>query len=135
MSITGRCYCGELRYEAEAQPIFRAQCHCRECQYISGGGANFVLGVPAASFRYVHGEPKAFKRQDLAEPAIREFCGTCGTHILTRTPRNSEVVILKVGTLDDPTVFGGSQIAIWTVDKQPYHHIAEGVATFPGFPG
>ena len=38
MAITGRCYCGAVRYEADGPPAFKGQCHCRECQYISGGG-------------------------------------------------------------------------------------------------
>ncbi len=135
MAITGRCYCGGLRYEIEGQPVFKGQCHCRECQFFSGGGPNIFMGVPTSALRYVEGEPKGFTRDDLEGPATREFCATCGTHILTRTPRNPAVVILKVGTLDDPSAFDGPQIAIWTDDMQPYHTIPEGVATFPKFPG
>jgi len=135
MTLTGRCYCGELRYEAEGEPLFKIQCHCRECQYISGGGANFVMGVPADGFAYVKGAPKSFTRKDLDRPVTREFCPNCGTSILTRVPSNPHMLVLKVGTLDDPSAYGGPQMAIWTDDKQPYHLIAEGVATYPKFPG
>lgn len=135
MKITGGCYCRELRYEAEGDPVFKAQCHCRECQYISGGSANAVMGVPAAGFRYVAGAPKAFSRSDLERPASREFCPNCGTHILTRIPDNPAVVILKVGTLDDPAQFDGPQVAIWISEKRPWHVIPEGVMTFEKLPG
>ena len=33
MSFTGRCYCGSLRFEFDAEPAFNGQCHCLECQY------------------------------------------------------------------------------------------------------
>ena len=33
------------------------------------------------------------------------------------------LVILKVGTLDDPNLFGGPQMAINTLDKQSFHVI------------
>lgn len=135
MSFTGRCYCGEVRYEGNGDPLFKAQCHCRECQYISGGSANLVMGLPAAGFRYTQGAPRTFSRDDLDEPAVREFCATCGTHIATTTPRSPGVVILKVGTLDDPAAWGGPMVAIWTDDAQPFHHVPEGVASFPKFPG
>lgn len=135
MAMTGRCYCGALKYEVSASPIFNGQCHCRECQYISGGGPNIFMGVPTGALTYVEGEPKGFARDDIEAPATREFCGACGTHVLTRTPRNPAVVILKVGTLDDPSQYPGPQIAIQTDDMQPYHLIAEGVARFPRFPG
>jgi hypothetical protein len=133
MAYTGRCYCGRVRYEADGEPLFRGQCHCRECQYISGGGPNYFMLMPAGGFRYTAGEPKAFTRSDLATPATREFCPDCGTHLVTRPAGNPNLVI-KVGTLDDPKAFGTPQAAIWLDDKQPFHLVAEGVATFPKFP-
>jgi hypothetical protein len=135
MKLEGGCYCRALRYEVDAAPLFKGQCTCRECQYISGGAENLFMVVPSQGFRYVEGDPKTFSRSDLSDPAAREFCANCGTHILTRTPRNPGVVILKVGTLDDPAAYGGPQAAIWIADKQPWHLIPEGVATFDGFPG
>jgi hypothetical protein len=136
MAMTGGCYCRALRYEAAAEPVmFRAQCHCRECQYLSGGGPNMVMGLPAAGFRYVEGQPKQFTRADLADANTREFCANCGTQILTRLYGNADMVVLKIGTLDDPSVFGGPQMAVWLVDKPPYHLVPEGITTFPRYPG
>jgi hypothetical protein len=135
MTLSGGCYCGAVRYEAGGEPRFRGQCHCRECQYISGGSENLFMIMPAAEFRYVKGQPKGFTRSDLAAAGTREFCPECGTHLTTRTPADASIVILKVGTLDDPSVFGGPQAAIWTSDKQAFHLIPEGIPTFPGFPG
>ena len=41
--------------------------------------------------------------------------------------------VVKVGTLDDPSLFR-PQIAIYTVDKQPYHHVPEGMPSFERLP-
>jgi hypothetical protein len=135
MSIEGGCYCGALRFSADGAPLFKGQCHCRECQYISGGHPNAVMGMPAASFQYTKGEPKLFKRSDLPNPVTREFCGVCGTHILGRSPGLPGAVLLKVGTFDDPSVYGGPQMVIFTIDKQTFHHVPEGVMTFERAPG
>ncbi len=135
MELTGRCYCGALRFKAVGDPFFKGQCHCRECQYISGGNPNVVMGVPAAGFEYTQGTPKQFRRTDLDNPVTREFCGECGTHILAKGERMPGVVILKVGVLDDPSVYGAPQMAIFTIDKQSFHHIPEGVPTFERAPG
>lgn len=51
----------------------------------------------------------------------------------TRRP-GLPAVILKVGTLDDPTQFGTPQMAIYTVDKQAFHHIPHGLPAFEGLP-
>ncbi len=134
MKIEGGCYCGGLRYVAEGDPMMRAQCHCRECQYISGGSPNVIVAMPLDGFAYTKGEPKQFARTDLERPVTREFCPNCGTHILTRA-RGFPAVILKVGTFDDPTLFGGPEMAIFTIDKQPFHSIPDGLPAFERFPG
>ena len=54
---------------------------------------------------------------------------------LTRTSRVPGAVLLKVGTFDDPSVFVGPQMVIFTIDKQTFHHVPEGVATFERVPG
>lgn len=135
MNAEGGCYCGNVRYKVEGDPIFKGQCYCRECQYISGGGPNLVLGVPEAAFTYTKGEPKQFRRTDLENPVTREFCGDCGTPLLSRAPTMPGAVMLKVGALDEPAQFGGAQMAIYTCDKHDFHQVPEGIPTFERLPG
>ena len=52
MQIEGGCYCGNVRYAVEGDPMMKIQCHCRECQYISGGSPNVTLAIPDAGFGY-----------------------------------------------------------------------------------
>lgn len=134
MRLEGGCYCGKVRYAAEGEPMMKAQCHCRECQYITGGAPNMFVAMPADGFAYTQGSPKQFTRSDLARAVTREFCPDCGTHLATRVP-GLPMAVVKVGTLDDPkSMFGGPQLAIYTVDKQPYHQIPEGLPAFERLP-
>lgn len=129
MKITGGCYCGSLRYEAEGEAIAAFQCHCRECQYYSGGGANYALAIPGAGYRLVSGKPKAFSRSDLDKPATRIFCGTCGTTIASYYSDPSEAIFLKVGCFDEPGLFEPA-MAVYTGEKQSFHQIP---TTLPSF--
>ena len=135
MEFEGGCYCGAVRFKAKGDSLFKAQCHCRECQYISGGSPNLVLGMKEDSFAYTQGSPKPFRRSDLENPVTREFCQECGTHLVSRAPGLPGAVLLKVGTIDDPSVFGAPQMAIFTIDKQSFHHVPDGVAVFERTPG
>jgi hypothetical protein len=132
---TGRCYCGDIHYEAEGDPVMKAQCHCRECQYVTGGGPNYFMMIPEGGYRYTRGEPKQFTRDDLEVARTRDFCPRCGTHLCTRLP-GRPLIVVKVGTLDDPAgVYGGPDMAIFCLDKQPFHQIPEGLPAHHRLPG
>ena len=133
MKIEGGCYCQDVRYESEGEIGMKAQCFCRECQYITGGDSLLIVGVPEDSFKVTKGALKGFKRRDLENGVTREFCPNCGTHVTTRAMPG--MVMIKVGTLDDPSIFEGPQMAIFTCDKQPYHHVPTDIPTFDKLPG
>jgi hypothetical protein len=135
MKFSGGCYCKQVRYEAEGEPIMRGQCHCRECQYISGGSANVIIPMPKDGFRYTAGEPQKFQRQDLENGVTREFCGLCGTSITSLPGNMPDMVIIKVGTMDDPAEFGEPDMAFYCIEKQKFHYLPEGMTTFERFPG
>ena len=67
--------------EAEAE----LQCHCRECQYITGGNPNAIMIVSGRGFRFTKGTPASFAREDLTS-GYPIFCATCGAAIGTRSP-------------------------------------------------
>src|ERR1700730_12873795 len=114
MKVEGRCYCGAGRY-------------------VTGRAPNFFMAMPESGFSYVKGQPKAFTRTDLERAVTREFCPECGTHLATRPP-GFPAVIVKVGTLDDPSQYTGPDMAIFTMDKQSFHQIADGLPSFERFP-
>ena len=133
MQVEGGCYCGEVRYQAEGDPAMKAQCFCRECQYITGGDSVLIMGMPDAGFKVTKGALKQFKRTDIENAVTREFCPNCGTHVTTRAMPG--MVMVKIGTLDDPSVFEGPQMAIYTCDKQAYHRVPTDIPTFEKLPG
>ena len=129
MKISGGCYCGSLRYESVGDIEASIQCHCRECQYITGGNPNVIIIMPLSGFEFVKGIPKIFKRKDIKKAVTRLFCENCGTGIGTKNPNRPNYIILKVGTFDDPSIFK-PDIAIFTIDKQKFHYIEDGLKSF-----
>ena len=135
MAVTGGCYCGALRFEIAGEIPMRGLCLCQTCQKISGGAGNLFIGVEASAFRYTRGEPRRFKRADSGDAPTREFCDECGVHIAARSPKAPGGVIVKVGTLDDPSLFGGPRMVCWTEEKQAFHMVPAGVPAFATIPG
>jgi len=131
--LTGGCYCGGVRYEVTGKPVISGQCHCRPCQYFSGGGPNHFMLVEPETSRYVAGTPATYRRPDLDSAVTREFCPSCGTHLTTHRPGLRQIV-LKAGTLDDPSAYGKPAMAIFCAEMAPFHMIPEGVKAFDGLP-
>jgi hypothetical protein len=129
MAVTGGCYCGEVRYEVDGPQEAAFQCHCRECQYLTGGNANIVVVFAKSDFRYTKGLASSFARSDLENPVTRHFCGACGTGIGSRSPSRPNSMIVKVGTLDTPGEYQ-AQAAIFTCDRQAYHYIPNNIPSF-----
>ena len=132
MSIQGGCYCKEVRYESSGDIGMRVQCFCRECQYITGGDSLLGVAVPEDGFTVTQGALKDFKRTDIDNAVTRQFCPNCGTHVATRAMPG--MVLIKIGSLDDPSVFEAPQMQIYTCDKQDYHRLTEGIPTFERMP-
>lgn len=133
-TFSGGCYCGAVRYECDGPIRMRGLCFCRTCQKISGGAGNLFLGVEAASFRFTKGTPKEFAHPEREAPPVRSFCEACGVQLTARSPRAPGGVLIQVGTLDDPGVFEGPQLVVWTSEMQAFHQAPQGVPSWPKFP-
>ena len=133
MKHSGKCYCGEISYQFEEPVHSQIICYCRECRFFSGGESNASLVISKDNFQITKGVPKAFSREDLDNPRVRYFCGTCGTHIYVESPPRPGMIVLKVGTIDDHSWFR-PQMAIFCSDKQPFHKITENILCFEKMP-
>ena len=134
MKWTGGCYCGQLRYEISSEPLGRAQCHCRQCQYFTGGHPQVAMAVPRDAFRYSAGTPTRYTRADLENPVTRHFCPACGVHLVAESPALPDALLVRPGTLDDPDLFGRPQIAVFTREKRLFHHVPDEVPSFADVP-
>ena len=96
--VTGRCLCGDIRYEYRGAPIMIVHCHCESCRRHSSAPIATFVCVASDRFSYTKGEPVAY----VSSPGVtRTHCGRCGapmTYVSDRSPQ----VDLYIGTLDDP---------------------------------
>lgn len=133
MTLTGGCHCEALRFEIEGDVRMRALCLCRTCQKVSGGAGNLFIGLMADDFRYTRGEPRRFAKT--ADAPAREFCGECGVHVASRSPKAPAGLIVKVGALDDPAFFEGPQMVFWAEEKHGFHLVPDSAKVFARLPG
>src|ERR1700757_1745334 len=104
MEIKGGCLCGAIRYTAEADPMTATVCHCRDCQKFTGSAFAALVRVPKEAVA-VEGTLKTFTSiGGSGNPIFRHFCPECGSSIAEESGARPSMIILNIGTFDDPTV-------------------------------
>ena len=132
-SLKGGCACKAVRYEVTAEPIVSGACYCRACQYASGGAPAYAIMVLRSGVT-VTGTPEVWwSVSDSGTKVAREFCGTCGTPLWSHNSGNPEVLALRAGSLDDPSVFQSAG-SIWVSAAQPWHRIDRTLPQWDGNP-
>jgi hypothetical protein len=134
MAMSGGCMCGAVRYEIDAEPVTAFVCHCRACQYVSGGAGANVLIVPRDSVRLTRGELRTYwSVADSGAQIGRRFCEVCGTPILSDLESQPDLLVVKAGSLDDPAGFKPTA-NLWTDAAQPWHRLEPDIPSFPQGP-
>jgi len=68
-AMTGGCLCGNVRFRADAEPVFVGLCHCRDCQKFSGSAFAMAVGLPKSSVT-VTGDLKGYTGR--GDPGLRQ---------------------------------------------------------------
>ncbi|HSU04276.1 MAG TPA: GFA family protein [Acetobacteraceae bacterium] len=132
--ITGGCLCGEVRYNANVEPAFIGLCHCRNCQKESGSAFAIVVGIPQAALS-VQGELKTYKDTgDTGKAMFRRFCPNCGSTVVDEAEMMPGVLMLQVGTLDDPS-WVKPTMEIYCDSAQPWVQLGGEMQRFAKMPG
>ena len=50
ITIHGSCHCGDITFQAEANPARVVICHCTDCQKMSGGPYHSIVQVKEDAF-------------------------------------------------------------------------------------
>ncbi len=131
----GGCLCGAIRYEVTSEPIAVALCHCRDCQYVSGGEPAAVVLVARNALAITKGKPKGYTvKGDSGKNVTRQFCETCGTPLFSDIESNPAVWAVKAGSLDDPS-WAKPGVIVYTSSAQPWAHMDPALPQFPKMPG
>jgi hypothetical protein len=130
----GRILCGKVRYAAEADPVFTAVCHCKNCQKQAGTSSSVVVAIPASAFS-VTGPMKTFEDTgDSGKPVHRNFCPDCGSPITSVVDAMPGLTFIKAGTLDDPSWLKPT-MEVYCDSAQPWITYGGGLQRFAKMPG
>ena len=84
MKITGGCYCGKVRFEADIDPDDVVVCHCTDCQRLSGSPFRTTALVRGPDVEITEGVTRSYwKMAESGRKREQFFCETCGAPLFT----------------------------------------------------
>jgi hypothetical protein len=102
MKIDGRCHCGAITVEGEADAEKVAICHCIDCQTGTGSAFRISIPIPGVTFKMT-GKPATYLKTtaESGKPRLQAFCGSCGSPIYSTTPGEGQQAsyMVRVGIL------------------------------------
>ena len=117
--LSGGCLCGQVRYTAQAGRAAAMVCHCRDCQKQSGSAFSVLFALPAADLA-VQGTLRTHISTAASGNIVhRRFCPDCGSPVTTELPARPALVVVKAGTLDDPSWLH-PRMHLWCDSAQPW---------------
>ena len=101
-TYSGRCYCGAITWQSDADVLWAGHCHCESCR--RAAPADFVswIGFPWAE---VDWSGESMKIRQTSPGVERGHCATCGTSMYYRNVRWPTEIHLHAATLNDPTLY------------------------------
>lgn len=128
--VTGRCFCGAVRFQVAGPPVLKRACWCRDCQYLAAGGAS-INAIFARAGLEVSGVLAAHDRvADSGARIRRSFCPTCGTQLFAEDLALPDYVVVRAGALDDPELARPDSV-IWTASAPSWACIDPDLPSFP----
>ena len=129
----GGCRCGAVRYEIDAEPLFAGYCQCLDCQHETGGGHTSFMGFPSGALDMTGTLRFHEVIADPGSPIRRGFCPACGSPILGAPDEAYGVVVIRVGSLDDPSIFA-PQFICYASRGHAWDFIDPALPRFPKLP-
>lgn len=126
LPLIGGCSCGAVRYEVSAPPMMIYNCHCTNCQKVSGSAFNVSMTIMESALAFTQGAPALVEwKSDAGSTRTGLFCGACGSRIANGSAPSRGVLSLRAGTLDD-TSWVRPVGDTWTRSAQPWVRFVEG---------
>jgi hypothetical protein len=128
---TGRCLCGNVRFELDGPVLNAVHCHCSMCRKHHGAAFATWAAAALSGFRYTAGED-AVGRYASSPGFHRSFCTTCGS-VMPERLESAGMAICPAGNLEgDPAIEPGLHMFVGS--KASWYEITDELPQFEEFP-
>ncbi|MDA8012284.1 MAG: GFA family protein [Gammaproteobacteria bacterium] len=129
----GSCRCGAVTVTVRDKPKRMVQCHCTDCQKVTGTGhaANAFFAESAVE---ISGETASYSvTADSGNTVTRHFCPTCGNRMFHHNTGRPGIVTLPAGCFENSDWFA-PQIVVYTRNRPAWDLTTNEVPNFEEMP-
>jgi hypothetical protein len=131
--VTGRCFCGGVRFQSDEPPVAARACWCRDCQYLSSGNASINAIFRTEGFKITGDLAEYLSTADSGNTMRRRFCPRCGTPLFSEALSRPHLIVVRAGALDDPEL-GRPASFIWTASAPSWGLVDRALPNCEGQP-
>ena len=131
-TIFGQCLCEQVKFSVKADFKMFYQCHCKQCQTLTGTAFASNLFTSVDNIQWLSGEDNITHYSHPEREFSKSFCQSCGSALPFKNKKET-VLIVPAGSLssefeDKPkaNIFDKEK-ACWTTDEAA-------IPAFDGFP-
>ena len=130
---TAGCLCGAVRYTIHNPPVLMVQCHCTDCQKLSGTG-HASQAFFRSEYVEMRGEPTAWAfESDRGTTKNYHFCSVCGSRLHGTNTGRPGLTILPIGCVDEHDWYEPAAVA-YTSRREAWDVTSDEIANFDTMP-
>lgn len=130
--LSGGCLCGEVQFELKSEFKAFYQCHCKQCQKLTGSAFASNLFTSIENINWIKGIDSISHFDDTEREFSKSFCQNCGSALPFINKRNTSLIV-PAGSLDSKI---GTQLQanIFVAEKASWSKDSCNAKNFDGFP-
>ncbi len=132
--LTGECLCGSVKFEADGDIAMMGNCHCTDCQKVSGSPFGTLVFMKESDVN-ITGDVKAFEHKvDSGNVLVKEFCTNCGSQMFGKNAARPGSLALRAGSINEKSEIK-PQFNVYTSSKLDCTILDESIPGFEKMPG
>ena len=110
--LKGECLCGAVKFELDDDFSAFFQCHCKQCQQVTGSAFAANIFTRPDNIQWIDGFEKVTVYEDSEREFVKSFCEVCGSGV-PFYDKGKTVLIIPAGSLSaDPTIVPQANIFV-----------------------
>lgn len=98
--LTGECLCGVVKFSVENRFKAFYQCHCKQCQQLTGSAFASNIFTEPDNIEWLSGKDKITTYEHHSREFSKSFCKICGSGIPFRNKTKTSLIV-PAGSLNE----------------------------------